>query len=86
MHVHRLTYALQQQICGPELTGRDHLGRCRRLRLDFGDTYDAFVGKMSSKFNKDVILFNRFVHHVSNAKDVFVVGHLFQKVTAALWF
>lgn len=53
-----LTYALQQQqICGPDRTGRERPGRCRRFRLDFGDISDACVGKMSPECNKDVIFF-----------------------------
>lgn len=39
---------------------------------------------MSPEFNKDVILLSRFVHHVSNAKAIFVVGHVLHKVVSAL--
>lgn len=92
-HIQIVTHARTHAytcITAAELQPRSHRrgpsGSEQEDEVGLLDTFDTCSGKMFPNCNTEVCLSSMFVQDLSNADDVFVVGHLFPNFTAALWF
>lgn len=92
-HIQIVTHArTHAYICitAAELQPRSHRqgpsGSEQEDEVGLLDTFETCSGKMFPKYNTKVCLLHIFVQDLSNAEDIFVVGHLFQNFTVAVWF